>query len=65
VARLRSPADIAYAEQRRTVIASAPVEVVERDGRAYRLVKLPAPSSSPVSEHPVRAHALRQARRIA
>jgi hypothetical protein len=38
VARLRSPADIAHAAQRRTVIP--PVEVVERDGREYRLVRL-------------------------
>jgi hypothetical protein len=48
------------------VIANAPVEVVERDGRTFELRRLPsAPASVNATTHEVRARHLRYARVVA
>jgi hypothetical protein len=47
-------------EQRRRLLAEAEVELVERDGREYRLVRLPAPEA-PALEARVRVEPRRRA----
>jgi hypothetical protein len=42
VGALVSPIDLAQRERNRTLIAAAPVELVERDGRTFQLRRLPA-----------------------